>query len=191
MNEDNDYNEANVTEPASEQKTTNVNAADESKSAEEIRGEAVVNASRKTGKLFHNKKDDSAEKIAELTNDLQRTRADFENYRRQTEIQKEQYGKVVKNATVMKMLPLLDDIDRAIAANDSLKPLEKSLEKTLKELKLERVDSKAGAAFDPDLHDAVMVEGDGDKEIVAETLRAGYRYEGELIRPALVKVEKQ
>lgn len=191
MNEDNDYNEANATEPASEQKTTNSNTGDETKSAEEIRGEAVVNASRKTGKLFHGKKDDSAEKIAELTNDLQRTRADFENYRRQTEIQKEQYGHVVKNATVMKVLPLLDDIDRAIAVNDSLKPLEKSLEKTLKELKLERVDSKAGAAFDPDLHDAVMVEGDGDKEIVAETLRAGYRYEGELIRPALVKVEKQ
>ena len=39
--------------------------------------------------------------------------------------------------------------------------------------------------------DAVMVEGDGDKEVIAETLRAGYRYEGELIRPALVKVEKQ
>jgi molecular chaperone GrpE len=191
MNEDNDYNEANVTEPASEQKTANSDTGDEAKSAEEIRGEAVVNASKKAGKLFHGKKDDSAEKIAELTNDLQRTRADFENYRRQTEIQKEQYGHVVKNATVMKVLPLLDDIDRAIAVNDRLKPLEKSLEKTLKELKLERVDSKAGAAFDPDLHDAVMVEGDGDKEIVAETLRAGYRYEGELIRPALVKVEKQ
>ena len=102
------------------------------------------------------KADESAAKITELTNDLQRTRADFENYRRQVEQQKLQYGNVVKNTTVMKMLPLLDDIDRAIAANDNLKPLEKSLAKAVKELKLERVESKAGAAFDPDIHDAEM-----------------------------------
>lgn len=132
-----------------------------------------------------------AAQVDELTKDLQRTRADFENFRRQSEIQKEHYAAVVKNATIMKFLPLLDDIDRAIAANESLKPLEKSLTKTLKELKLERVESKAGTAFDPDIHDAAMVEGDGDKEVIAETLRAGYRYEGELIRPALVKVEKK
>lgn len=132
-----------------------------------------------------------AAQVDELTKDLQRTRADFENYRRQSEIQKEHYASVVKNATIMKFLPLLDDIDRAIAANESLRPLEKSLAKTLKELKLERVESKAGTAFNPDIHDAVMVEGDGDKEVIAETLRAGYRYEGELIRPALVKVEKK
>ena len=119
--------------------------------------------------------DESEQKIAELTNDLQRTRADFENYRRQVELQKEQYGNVVKNTTVMKILPLLDDLDRAIAVNESLKPLEKSLE----------------TPFNPDLHDAIMVSGDGEKELVAETLRAGYRYEGEVIRPALVKVDKQ
>lgn len=138
-----------------------------------------------------NAANEANQKIVELTNDLQRTRADFENYRRQVELQKEQYGNVVKNTTVMKILPLLDDLDRAIAANESLKPLEKSLEKTLKELKLEHIDSSAGTQFDPDLHDAIMVSGDGNKELVAETLRAGYRYEGEVIRPALVKVEKQ
>ncbi len=130
-------------------------------------------------------------KITELTNDLQRTRADFENYRRQAEAQREHYGSVVKNTTVMKLLPLIDDIDRAIAVNESLKPLEKSLEKTLKELKLERIESKAGTVFNPDFHDAVMVEGDGEKEVVSETLRSGYKYEGEIIRPALVKVEKK
>ena len=130
-------------------------------------------------------------KIMELTNDLQRTRADFENYRRQADMQKEHYANVVKNATVQKVLPLIDDMDRAIAANESLKPLEKNLNKTLKDLKLERIESKAGSAFDPDLHNAVMVSGDGDKEVIAETLCAGYRYEGEIIRPALVKVEKK
>ena len=130
-------------------------------------------------------------KVEELTNDLQRTRADFENYRRQVEQQKLQYGNVVKNTTVMKLLPLIDDIDRAIAANENLQPLAKSLEKTLKELGLERVETNVGTPFNPDLHEAVMVEGDGEKEVISETLRAGYRYEGELIRPAMVKVTRQ
>ncbi len=141
--------------------------------------------------MTNKKADESAAKIAELTNDLQRTRADFENYRRQVEQQKLQYGNVVKNTTIMKFLPLLDDLDRAIAANEALRPLAKNLEKTLKELKLERVESAAGTPFNPDLHEAVMVDGDGEKELIAETLRAGYRYEGELIRPAMVKVTRQ
>ena len=136
-----------------------------------------------------NKKVDA--KVEELTNDLQRTRADFENYRRQVEQQKLQYGNVVKNTTVMKLLPLIDDIDRAIAANENLQPLAKSLEKTLKELSLERVETAAGTPFNPDLHEAVMVEGEGEKEVIAETLRAGYRYDGELLRPAMVKVTRQ
>lgn len=177
----------NDTEPVAEQKmSANDDARDtdfHDEQSNESRGEAALDAMQSGVN-----KDDI---IAELTADLQRTRADFENFRRQAEQQKLQYGNVVKNTTVMKMLPLLDDIDRAIAANDNLKPLEKSLAKAIKELKLERVESKAGAAFDPDIHDAVMVEGDGDKEVIAETLRAGYRYEGELIRPALVKVEKK
>ena len=141
--------------------------------------------------MTNKKADESAAKITELTNDLQRTRADFENYRRQVEQQKLQYGNVVKNTTVMKLLPLIDDIDRAIAANPSLEPLAKSLEKTLKELGLERVETAAGTPFNPDLHEAVMVEGEGEKEVIAETLRAGYRYDGELIRPAMVKVTRQ
>ena len=141
--------------------------------------------------MTNKKADESAAKITELTNDLQRTRADFENYRRQVEQQKLQYGNVVKNTTVMKFLPLLDDLDRAIAANEALRPLAKNLEKTMNELKLERVESAAGTPFNPDLHEAVMVDGDGEKELIAETLRAGYRYEGELIRPAMVKVTRQ
>ena len=141
--------------------------------------------------MTNKKADESAAKIAELTNDLQRTRADFENYRRQVEQQKLQYGNVVKNTTIMKFLPLFDDLDRAIAANEALQPLAKNLEKTMNELKLERVESAAGTPFNPDLHEAVMVEGDGEKELIAETLRAGYRYEGELIRPAMVKVTRQ
>ena len=129
--------------------------------------------------------------INELTNDLQRTRADFENYRKQVETQKENAKKMAQLATVYKVLPLLDDIDRAIASYKELAPLAKSLEKTLKELKIVKIDSKEGVEFNPDIHDAVMVEGAGDKEVIAETLRPGYYYEGEVLRPAMVRVLKK
>ena len=71
-------------------------------------------------------------KITELTADLQRTRADFENFRKQVELQKENERKMAKFATISKVLPLLDDLDRAITSYEELKPLEKSLEKTLR-----------------------------------------------------------
>ncbi len=135
--------------------------------------------------------DERDAKIEELTNDLQRTRADFENYRRQVEAQREQYGRLMAEATVRKFLPLLDDIDRASAAQpDVMAPLEKNIEKTLKNLKLEKLSPKQGEEFNPDLHNAVMVEGDGDTETIAETLQAGYKYGGEVIRAAMVKVAK-
>ena len=130
-------------------------------------------------------------KVAELINDLQRTRADFENYRKQTEIQKENEKKSTRLATVFKLLPLLDDLDRAIASYTELKPLEKTLEKSLKELNLAKINSNQGTEFNPDLHDAVMVEGEGEKEIIEETLRPGYYYESEVLRPAMVKVKRE
>ena len=130
-------------------------------------------------------------KITELTNDLQRTRADFENYRRQTELQREQYGEVIKQSTIAKILPLLDDIDRAIKARpEAMGPLVKNFEKTLKNLSLEKIEPAAGEEFNPDLHNAVMVEGDGDEETIAEVLQPGYYYEGHIVRTAMVKVAK-
>ena len=143
-------------------------------------------------KMETKKKDKSSAdaKVAELTADLQRMRADFENFRKQVELQKENERKVTKFATVHKILPLLDDLDRAIASYEELKPLEKSLTKTLADLNLAKVESAEGVEFNPDVHDAVMVEGDGEKEVIAETLRPGYYYEGEVLRPAMVKVRK-
>lgn len=141
---------------------------------------------KKTGNV------DLEKQIAELTNDLQRTRADFENFRKQVELQKENERKATKFATVYKVLPLLDDLDRAVSSYEELKPLEKTLEKTLKELKLAKILSDKGVDFNPDLHDAIMVvDGEGEKEVIAETLRPGYYYEGEVLRPAMVKVGKE
>lgn len=147
----------------------------------------------KKGKVDIEMEIDSSEiekKISELTNDLQRTRADFENYRKQVENQKLAEKKAVEFATVYKMLPLLDDLERAMESYAELAPLKKSLEKTLKELGLARISSEENVEFNTDLHEAVMVEGDGEKEVIAETLRPGYYYAKEVLRPAMVKVKK-
>ncbi|MBQ3436544.1 nucleotide exchange factor GrpE [Candidatus Saccharibacteria bacterium] len=135
-------------------------------------------------------KDEVKAQIDELTNDLQRTRADFENFRKQIEVQKENERKATKYATVMKVLPLIDDMNRAIETYEELGPLAKTMEKTLKDLNLAKIDSGEGVEFNPELHDAMMVDGEGEKEVIAETLRPGYYYEGEVLRPAMVKVKK-
>ena len=70
---------------------------------------------------------DQDEKIAELINDLQRTRADFENFRRQNDKQREQDRDYAKLDTVRKFLPVIDDFERAISANPKeLSPLAKN-----------------------------------------------------------------
>lgn len=128
--------------------------------------------------------------IVELTNDLQRTRADFENFRKQADLQKTQAMNVAKNATVLKFLPLIDDLSRAISAYpEQLQPLEKSFLKTLQSLGLQVINSTPGAEFNPDYHDAVSIDNDeGDVEIITETLRPGYTYDGAVIRAAMVRV---
>ncbi|MBQ6593513.1 nucleotide exchange factor GrpE [Candidatus Saccharibacteria bacterium] len=139
-------------------------------------------------KKMLSKEEELKEKIAELTNDLQRTRADFENYRKQVEAQKENEKKATRLATIYRLLGLLDDLDRAFATYAELEPLKKTMDKSLKELGLSKIATEG--EFNPDLHDAVMVDGEGEKEIIEEVLRPGYYYEKEVLRPAMVKVKK-
>lgn len=136
--------------------------------------------------------DDSADKIAELVNDLQRTRADFENFRKQVDAQRIQAMEAARYDTVNKFLPLVDDIERALGTYpDQLAPLRKSFDKTLQSLGITQVDSTIGTEFNPDFHEAVSMEdGDGDIEVIAETLRPGYLYNGNVIRTAMVKVKR-
>lgn len=130
---------------------------------------------------------------AELLGDLQRTRADFENFRKQVDIQKEQAKKLAIDSTVMKLLPLIDDMSRAISANpESLAPIAKTLEKTMIELGLSKIETKEGTEFNPDLHDAISMDesSEGEKEVIAEELRPGYLYGGEVLRAAMVRVKR-
>lgn len=134
--------------------------------------------------------DANAALIEELTSDLQRTRADFENFRKQVDTQKTQAMQVAKYATVEKFLPLLDDLNRAIATYpDQLKPLEKNFQKLLQSLNLKIIETSPGVEFNPDYHEAISIEdGEGDREVIIETLRPGYTYDGSVLRAAMVKV---
>ena len=170
--------------------TEQITTAADQEAAAEDRGEAVIEAAKNMKRK--NPVDEQQDaKIAELINDLQRTRADFENFRRQNDIQREQDRNYAKLDTVKKILPLIDDFERAIQAQPKvLSPLSKNFEKTLKSIGLQKIDSAIGTEFNPDLHEAISVDGDGDKETIAETLRAGYYYGDEVLRTAMVRVSK-
>lgn len=133
---------------------------------------------------------DASAIVQELTQDLQRTRADFENFRKQVDSQRTQAMQLAKSATVEKFLPLIDDFSRAITAYpEQLQPLEKNLQKLLQSLGLQAIESAPGTEFNPDLHEAISVEdGNGETEVILETLRPGYTYNGSVLRAAMVKV---
>ncbi|MEO6109677.1 MAG: nucleotide exchange factor GrpE [Candidatus Saccharimonadales bacterium] len=151
-----------------------------------------------------NKKDAEFEqKLGELTLDLQRTRADFENYRKRVDLEKTSAREAGQASAILKLLPVIDNIERAIAYIpeelkdnswvQSVSGLVKHLEKSLDSLNLGRIDAKPGTPFDPEFHEAIQFDEDaeGDTEVIAEELQAGYTLNGTVIRHAMVKVTKQ
>ena len=157
----------------------------------------------KQHKKLDEKTEDLEQQLGELTLDLQRTRADFENYRKRVEAEKQLAHSMGQAKSVMKLLPVIDTIERAIAnvpeelADNAwakgVAGLGKQLDKQLKEIGLEKIDAKPGALFNPELHQAVQFDeaADGEKEVIAEELRAGYTLDGTVIRDAMVKVTRQ
>lgn len=149
------------------------------------------------------KQEELETQVAELTADLQRTRADFENYRKRSEADKAATYQHGQSAAILKLLPVIDNIERAVAYlpadlkdnkwAQGIAGLVKNLEKSLEGLNLKRIDAKQGADFNPDLHEAIQFDEDaeGDKEVVAEELQAGYMLSGQPIRHAMVKVTKK
>ena len=141
--------------------------------------------------------------VAELTADLQRVRADFENYRKNVDIQKAQSFKLGEESTVMKLLPILDDINRAIshapaelAENEwarGVVALGKNLENLMHEFGLSKIDANPGTKFNPELHEAVQFDenASGDTEVIETELQPGYLLNDQTIRPAMVRVTKK
>ncbi len=149
------------------------------------------------------KHDEIEQQVAELTADLQRTRADFENYRKRVEQEKAAAREAGQMNAILKLLPVIDNIERAIAHQpeeladnkwvQGVTGLVKNLEKSLENLNLKRIDASEGTLFNPELHEAIQFDEDaeGDQEVIAEELQAGYSLNGQPIRPAMVKVTRQ
>ncbi len=142
----------------------------------------------------------------EYLNALQRSQADFANYRKRILRQQEEQSGRAAVELVSKLLPVIDTLDLAVAHLDktdaeggpstegeALRQARAQLLDSLAKEGLERVD-EPGVAFDPGVHDAVAhapedegAEGAGGARI-DEVLRAGYRWRGQTLRPAMVRV---
>jgi molecular chaperone GrpE len=126
----------------------------------------------------------------ELRGLAQRLQADFENYKKRVSKQQEEVVARAAEGLVDRLLPALDTVDLAVAhgGGEAVEQIWSALFDILEREGLERLDPQ-GQPFDPNEHDAVMHEpGDGEPEVV-EVMRAGYRWKGRVLRPAMVKVK--
>jgi molecular chaperone GrpE len=136
----------------------------------------------------------TADKVAELTADLQRVQADYANYRKRALRDQEAAGERAKAAVVSQLLGVLDDLDRARSHGDlesgPLKLVADKLLSVLTGLGLTAFGAE-GDDFDPVLHEAVQHEGDGadgSKPVIGNVMRHGYKLGDQVLRHALVGV---
>jgi molecular chaperone GrpE len=144
--------------------------------------------------------------IVQLTEALQRERADAANLRRRHDEQIASLRTSVKAHVVKDLLPVVDNIERALKhlpaeletkwdlADEprewvkGVKKILEQFEKTLTDMGVERVKT-VGEPFDPHLHEAVSAEEGDGPEIVSEELQAGYKIGDDVIRHAMVRVK--
>lgn len=149
------------------------------------------------------KPEELEQQVGELTADLQRMRADFENYRKRAEIERSSAMKTGEAKSIMKLLPVIDTLERALAHvpedladnkwAQGVAGISRQLDSALSGMGLERIIATKGTEFNPELHEAVQFDEDasGDKEVIEEELQAGYLLDGSPIRHAMVKVTRQ
>lgn len=136
----------------------------------------------------------------ELLSDLQRVQAEFINFKRRTEDEKARAVLAGKEQAVIALLPVLDNIERAIAHEpEDIKDhqwvkgviaVSSQLESNLQNIGLVKI-GKIGEVFDPNKHEAVsMQDGDGETEIISSVVQNGYQFNNEVIRPAMVIVKR-
>jgi molecular chaperone GrpE len=119
---------------------------------------------------------------------LLRTRADFENYRKRILKQQSEWEERAAESLVEKLLEALDTFELAVAHGQGFEQVRDMLVNILTKEGLERIDP-AGETFDPNEADAVAHEDGEGGPVVAEVLRPGYRWKGRVLRPAMVKVK--
>lgn len=130
----------------------------------------------------------------------QRAAADLINYRKRADQEKSEAGNVAASLLIIKILPVLDDLERALACHIDEDVSQSSLiegvknihRKFLTVLESEGISplKTVGEKFDPSLHEAIM-QGEGEPGKVIAEVRKGYRYKDRVLRAALVIVGKE
>jgi molecular chaperone GrpE len=128
--------------------------------------------------------------------DIEASQADFINYKRRSEQEKEEIGKFANATLMFSLLPILDDLERALTSIpdhlaklswvDGIRLIERKLRATLESQGLSQIKA-LGEPFDPNLHEAVT-HGKGKPGMVVEELQKGYQLHDRVIRPAMVVV---
>ena len=158
-------------------------------------------AEKEKGSFFKKKekKDKKDEKIEELTDRVRRQMAEFDNFRKRTEKEKTQMFETGAKSIVEKILPVVDNFERGLAAvteEEKGTPFVEGMEKIYKQMMtvLEEAGVKpieaVGQEFDPNLHNAVMHVEDEEfgENIIAEEFQKGYTYRDSVVRHSMVKV---
>jgi molecular chaperone GrpE len=135
---------------------------------------------------------ESTDPVAALTEDLQRLQADYSNYRKRVERDRTLAAEVAISSVLIEFLAVLDDLDRAGAHNEltgGFKAVADQIVATTTKLGLEKY-GDAPAAFDPNIHEALMHETSADvtETTVTKVLQPGYKYKERVLRPARVVV---
>ncbi|MFZ2196342.1 MAG: nucleotide exchange factor GrpE [Thermodesulfovibrionales bacterium] len=136
--------------------------------------------------------------IEELNNKYLRLYAEFDNYKKRVNRDKEELVKYGNESLIYELLPIIDSLELALkhAQEESQAGIVQGVEMTLKELQrtlekfgISRIEA-AGKEFDPSIHHAMtqVVREDIEEKMVAEELRAGYLYRDKVLRPSLVSV---
>lgn len=184
------------TQAAEEAKDTDVKEAE---SDDEASDDADAKADEKKGLFKKKKKDKKDEQIEELNDRLKRQMAEFENFRKRSEKEKSQMFDMGAKTIVEKILPVIDNFERGLAAVPDDKkedPFITGMDKVYKQMltELDAVGVKpiecVGQEFDPDFHNAVMqVENDElESGTVAQELQKGYMYKDSVVRHSMVSV---
>jgi len=141
------------------------------------------------------------QELEETKNRYLRCLADFDNYKKRTAAEREQFAQFANEAIVSDLLPIVDGLKRALDAAATAKMAEemlkgialvkKQFEDTLGKHGLKEIEA-IGKPYDPNLHEAILQKEDsGPAGIVIEEMQKGYLFRGRVIRPAMVIVSKK
>ena len=172
----------------------------ETPTTEEVTEETEVVAETSEAEALEEKTplEKAEEDIANLTDRLMRTAAEFDNFKKRSQREKDEVYSNAVCDTVGKLLPILDNLERAISTCsdgeneasilEGVKMIKKQFEDALSAIGVSAIEA-VGSSFDPEKHNAVMTaESDEAPNIVLEEFMKGYLYKDKVVRHSMVKV---